>query len=390
MKNKCNSLERIRLSLEHKEPDRIPFDMGSSLDTGISAIAYKNLRDYLNFQKKEIRIYDQVQQLAFIDQDIFEYLKIDLKLFELGKPINKGLETDVKLEGDYKTFTDEWGIGLRMPVEGGLYFDMYKHPLSEINDVKELLKYPFPDAGDAGRFKLMKEKAEKYIKQEKVAYILGQNLGGIFEMSLWLRGFENFFTDLILNPGFAETILDIITENKIKFWNKALEEVGENVIVITESDDIASQDGPLISPDIYRKFIKPRLKRIIEFIRKKARTKVYVFYHSCGAVKEFIPDLIECGIDILNPVQVSAKGMDSKELKKLYGKDITFWGGGIDSQKILPYGTTNEVQDEVKRRIDDFAPGGGFVFNTVHCIQPDVPPENIVAMWETLQKYGKY
>lgn len=390
MKNTFTSLERVKCALEHKEPDKIPFDMGGSKVTGITATAYKNLRNYLKLPEKEIRIFDTTQQLSFVDEDVFEHLKIDVKPFEPDDPINPGFKTDVRKEGDYKLYSDEWGIVWRMPVDGGLYYDMYKHPLAEINNVKELMKYPFPKADDPGRFKPMKEKAEKYFHQDRVAYIMGRDIAGIFEVSLWLRGFENFFTDLVLNPGFAESILDIITEHKIEYWDKALDEVGENVLVVSETDDLASQEGLLISYEMYRKYIKPRFKRVVEFIRKKAKTKVYIFYHSCGAVKEIIPDLIECGIDILNPVQVSAKGMDSKELKKLYGNDLTFWGGGADTQIILPSGTPEQVRDEVKRRIDDFAPGGGFIFNTVHNIQADVSPENIIAMWETLQEYGKY
>jgi len=167
----------------------------------------------------------------------------------------------------------------------------------------------------------------------------------------------------------------------------ALDVVGDNVLVISEADDLASQNSLLVSANMYRQFIKPRHKKLFSYIKSKAQNKVYIFYHTCGAVKELIPDLIEAGVDILNPVQVNAKGMDSKELKKLFGKDITFWGGGVDTQHILPHGTPQEVRDETKRRIEDLAPGGGFIFNPVHNVQRDVPPENYMAMWETLQEY---
>ncbi len=390
MQTNITSLQRVKSALEHKEPDRIPFDLGGSKVTGISAVAYKNLRNYLKLPEKEQNIFDIVQQLVIVDEDVIDYLKIDVKTLNPNSPTNPGLATDIRREGDYKLFNNEWGIGWRMPVNGGLYYDIYSHPLEKVTGVDELIKYPFPEGDDPGRFKLMKETAEKYIKQDKVAYLLGRSASGIFEMSMWLRRMDNFLMDLILNPKLAEAVLDVITEHKLKYWDKALEEVGENVLIVSETDDLAAQNGLFMKPEIFRKFIKPRHKRIIDFIKKKAKTKVYVFFHSCGAVKELIPDLIECGIDILNPVQVNAKGMDSKELKKLYGNDITFWGGGIDTQKVLPFGTPQQVRDEVKRRIDDFAPGGGFVFNTVHNIQADVPPENIMAMWETLQEYGKY
>ncbi len=390
MANDLTSLERVRCTLEHREPDKIPFDLGGSKVTGIAATAYKNLRDYLKFPVIVISIFDIVQQLVLVDQDIFDYLKIDIKMLNPGKPIDPGLSTDIKQEGNYKLFDNEWGQGWRMPVDGGFYYDIYKHPFEKITGIEELMKYPFPKADDPGRFKSLKDTAHKYIKQEKVAYLLGRPIAGIFEEALRLRGYEFFLMDIVLNPKLAESILDILTEFKLKYWDIALEEVGENVLIITETDDVATQNGLFMAPEMYRKFIKPRHKRINDFIKKKARTKVYIFYHSCGAVKELIPDFIECGFDILNPVQVTAKGMDTKELKKLYGNDITFWGGGIDTQQVLPFGSPQQVRDEVKRRIDDLAPDGGFVFNTVHNIQADVPPENILAMWETLQKYGKY
>jgi len=185
-------------------------------------------------------------------------------------------------------------------------------------------------------------------------------------------------------------LLDAIAEVKMKYWERALALVGKNVMMVSEADDLASQNCALISPQLYRKLIKPRHTKLFSFIKKHAAVDVKIFYHSCGAVAPLLPDLIEAGIDILNPVQVSAAGMDTKELKRQFGKDLTFYGGGVDTQRILPRGTPAEVRDEVRRRIDDLAPGGGFIFNTVHNIQADVPPENIVAMWEAVREYGVY
>ena len=176
----------------------------------------------------------------------------------------------------------------------------------------------------------------------------------------------------------------------MRYWERALALVGPNVMMVSEADDLASQDRCLVSRELYLKLIKPRHTRLFSFIKKEAQVPVRIFYHSCGAVAPLIPDLIESGIDILNPVQVSAAGMDTARLKKEFGKDLTFYGGGVDTQQVLPRGTPQQVRDEVKRRIDDLAPGGGFIFNTVHNIQADVPPQNIVAMWETLQEHGVY
>jgi uroporphyrinogen decarboxylase len=162
------------------------------------------------------------------------------------------------------------------------------------------------------------------------------------------------------------------------------------VLVVSEADDIATQRGPIISPAMYRNFIAPRHRRLFDFIRKRAQARVYIFYHSCGAVKDLIPQLLDEGIDVLNPVQVSADGMDTSELKRRYGNSLTFWGGGVDTQHVLPHGTPQQVRDEVRRRVEDLAPGGGFVFSTVHNVQADVPPENYLAMWEALQEHGAY
>jgi uroporphyrinogen decarboxylase len=205
-----------------------------------------------------------------------------------------------------------------------------------------------------------------------------------------MRGFENFFCDMILNEKFAHALMSKITELKMQYWEKALEAVGENVLILSEADDLAAQRSLLCSIDLYKKMVSPYHKKLFSFMKEKARSKVYLFYHTCGSVKPLIPILIEEGVDILNPVQVNAVGMDTKDLKREFGKDLTFWGGGVDTQHVLPFGTPDEVRAEVKHRIDDLAPGGGFMFNPVHNVQSDVSPENYMAMWETFQEYGLY
>jgi uroporphyrinogen decarboxylase len=179
-----------------------------------------------------------------------------------------------------------------------------------------------------------------------------------------------------------------VMEIKMAYWDRALDLLEDNVDVVHEADDFAGQYKMLISPDAYRRIVKPLHKELFDFIH--ARTKAKLFFHSCGSIRPVIPDLIEIGVDILNPIQVSATGMDSAELKKEYGDDVVFWGGGVDTQRVLGDGTQEEVRAETKRRISDLAPGGGFVFAAVHNIQGNVPPENIMAMWETLQEYGVY
>jgi uroporphyrinogen decarboxylase len=179
-----------------------------------------------------------------------------------------------------------------------------------------------------------------------------------------------------------------LVEFKSAFWERALAEVGDLVDIVVEADDLGGQNAPLLSPRTYRSLIQPRHKRLFRFIKEQAPVKL--FYHTCGAVKGLIPDLVEAGIDILNPVQISAKGMGLCELKQEFGRDLVFWGGGVDTQGVLGTATPKQVKMHVKRNIEALAPGGGFVFAAVHDIQPNVPPENILAMWEAWQAYGVY
>jgi len=193
---------------------------------------------------------------------------------------------------------------------------------------------------------------------------------------------------LVLEPQFAERMMDRITDIYIESCSNYLDELGKYLQVFIYYDDLCGQDGWLIRPDLYRKMIKPKQRRLVEAVKRKTDAKL--FYHSCGASYDLIPDLIDIGFDIINPVQVSARGMDTLRLKRDFGRDIVFWGGGVDTQQVLPFGKPAEVVDEVKRRIDDLAPGGGFVFAAIHNIQAFVPPENIVAAFDTALDYGKY
>jgi len=384
------SYERIKTSLEHKEPDRVPFDLGGTVLTGMNKHCYVRLREYLGMRNKEIEVCDVIQQLARIDDDIIERLNVDVKCVDPNLPTKKGLSKDIQKIGDYYILTDEWGIGWRMPVSGGHYFDMFIHPLADADTEDDIKSFKWPNPIDSSRFSTLKDRADRYVKEQKRAYILGRQYAGIWETALWMCGFEKFFCDMVLNKSFAHALMEKITELKIQYWDKALETVGDNVLIVSEADDLATQNSLLSSVELYEEMVHPYHKRLYEFIKKKAKNKIYIFYHTCGAVKPLIPYLIEEGVDILNPVQVNAADMDTKVLKKEFGKDITFWGGGIDTQYILPYGTPQQIKEEVKRRIDDLAVGGGFIFAAVHNVQHDVPPQNFMAMWEALETYGIY
>jgi uroporphyrinogen decarboxylase len=382
------SRSRVEAALNHREADRVPYDLGGTILTGIHQHAYRRLRRFLGLPDGEIQIEDMHQQLAKVQEDVKARFKVDVWGINPGKV--PGASPPPWTDGDYHKIIDEWGIEWWMPVEGGFYYDMRRHPLADVDTVAGLEKLKWPDPVHPARFEGMAARADALMNQRQVAYVLGRNAPGVWEISLWMRGFENFFCDMVEKPAFAEALMDKICEIKMQYWAKALEVLGPNVMMISEADDLASQSKCLCSPAMYRRFIKPRHTKLFAFIKQHAQVPVKIFYHSCGAVAPLIPDLIESGIDILNPVQVSAAGMDTRELKKRFGKDLAFYGGGVDTQRVLPRGTPQEVKDEVRRRIDDLAPGGGFIFNTVHNIQADVPPENILAMWEALQEYGVY
>lgn len=380
--------ERIWSALQHKEPDQVPYDLGSTQVTSIHRIAYRNLLQHLGMEQaleKELRIFDRAQQLPYLDEDLLVRCHADVRGLAPQGPDCPEVEADGR-----RSFTDAYGITWTMPKDG-LYYDMTSHPLSELTLTDEAVdQLPLPQPEALTQVAGLREKGERIHRESDQAMIAIILSGGIFEQSFWVRGFKNFYLDLARHPSQACGLMDRLMELRLACWEIILEEVGDLIQVVMEADDLATQQSLMTSPEMYRKYVKPRHRRITSFIKQTAPGPIHIFFHSCGSVYDLIPDLIEAGFDILNPVQVSAAKMDTKQLKKQFGKDLTFWGGGVDTQHVLPHGTPAEVKDEVKRRIDDLAPGGGFVFSTVHNIQADVPPENIVAMWEALQEYGKY
>ncbi len=383
-----NSYERVKAALEHREPDRIPFDIGGAAVTGININALQNLKRYLGMPE-ETEIWDKITQLARTGEDLIERLKIDVKNVGPVGPSISGLIKDLGLIENHYRVIDEFGIGWQMPKDGGYYYDLYLHPLAHAETVKDIDNYPWPDPLDSARFKGIKESVDTVVNVEKRAYVMGRMSAGMWEHAIWMIGYEKFFTDMILNEKLVHAIMEKMLELKIKYWGKYLDIVGDNTMVVSTADDLGSQNGLLVSLDMYKKLIWPYHKRLFEFLKKESKEKIYIFFHNDGAIMETIPLLIEAGIDILNPFQVNCRGMDTKVFKKKYGNDLTIWGGSCDP-RILEFGTPEEVREETKRRIDDLAPGGGFIFASIHIIQGGVPPENIMAWWETLQKFGEY
>ena len=380
-----NSRERVQAALNHKEPDKIPFDLGGTPMSGIHIKAYKNLRDYLGMPDVEIRVTDTIQQLATVDDDMAERLEVDIN--NIAPRSSAKYNLVYRDEGSYTAYTDEWGIGWRQPKKGGLYYDMYDWPLAKFETIEDLKQnYVFPDASDPNRYVGLREKALATIDQGK-AVVVGSLSAGISEMHAWTRGFEKYFTDFYLYPELAEYIMDTVVEMKMVYWENVLGEVGDLVDVMIEADDLAGQDRLFFSPEQYRQFIKPRHTKLFQFMKSKSPAKL--FYHCDGAIRPLLWDLVESGIDILNPVQ-KVEGMEYADVKKEYGNDLVFWGAGVDTQRIFDKASPDEVRDEVKRNIDVMAPGGGLVLTPIHNTQATVPPENYMAMWETLQEYGKY
>jgi uroporphyrinogen decarboxylase len=383
-----NSRERGKMALNHKEPDRIPFDLGGTVLTSIHVNAYRNLRQYLGLPQKEIGVMDVFQQIAVVDDDMRELLKCDVRNVAPRSSATHDIVVNQTSMPGYRFFHDEWGIGWRMPKDGGFFYDMFDHPFANADSVADIDNFPWPDPVDPARFVGLADRA-KYVAEELgELVILGGLSAGFIELTAWTRGFAKFYPDLVTNLDWLTYLMDKIIDLKLAYWDIALPLVGEYADVVQEADDLAGQFDLLISPEIYRKVVKPRHKKIMDFIKERSDAKI--FFHSCGAIRGIIPDLIDIGIDIINPVQVSATGMESSALKRDFGDDIVFWGGLVDTQGAFTDGTPAQVRDEVRRRVDDFGPGGGFMAAAVHNIQANVPPENIMAMWETLQECGAY
>jgi uroporphyrinogen decarboxylase len=379
------SYERVATTLAHKEPDKIPFDLGGTMVSGININALNELRKHLGL-KGAGEVKDIITQMAHTGQEVIDLLKVDVKNVGPKVPDESQLK-DLGTRDGYHYLRDEWGMEWRMPLLGGQYYDLYKSPLAHVESVADVENYPWPNALNPIRYENLRLEADKIVYGEQKAYVLGRMSSGMWEHAMWMTGYEKFMTDMYMNPSVVQAIMERILEVKMQYWERALAAVGENVMVASCADDLGTQTGLLIGLDMYKDQIWPFHKRLFDFIKQKAESDIKIFFHNDGAIMETIPLLIEAGVDILNPFQVNCTGMDTKEFKRLYGNDITIWGGSCDTQHVLPYGSVQEVKDETKRRIEDLAPGGGFIFAPIHVIQNGVPPENIMAWWETLQEY---
>jgi uroporphyrinogen decarboxylase len=372
--------------LNHQEPDRVPIDLGG-FQTGIHKNAYKELIDYLGI-REEIAMLDPVQQIVKPSETILQKLHVDVRYITAHGPDSflGGIEKNVRNGRIWHDLKDEFGVVWSMPDDQQLYMDISHHPLANAG-INDIASYPFPDGSDKSRFTGIRESTMKL--RNETDFAISTGIGGVtYETCWYLRGLEQWYYDMLANPEFCEALIDQTFRFWYNYYIGFMEAVGDLVDIVMVGDDLAGQEGPLFSPVFYRAVVKPRQKKLMKHIR--SLTKAKIWYHTCGSCMEYIPDLIEMEVDIINPVQISARNMDPVQLKKKFGNNIVFWGGGIDAQHILPFASSDQVRKEVQKSLEIFKPGGGYVFNNVHNIQSGVPVVNILAMYEAAYEFGFY
>jgi len=382
--------ERVLKSLSHEEPDHLPYDISGTTVTAITRNAYQKAMRFRGWSTGyNPELVDPIQQIITPTEENLLKLKSDTR--RIGATRILQYEKNKIMEGDTIVVYDFYGCKWVYQPEIDIYFHLVSAPLEKCDNISDHLgKLPRP------QWDTYISDLEGCLNRQidmvgDCCGIADRNTAGFTENSLRIRGYENWFLDTLMDPEGVEALLEIILDDKIKYWdaviNWALRTGNEHKIqVISESDDLGAQNATILEPDMLRTMVIPRMKRLFTYIRQRL-PHIKIFLHCCGSIRPIIPDLIDAGVDILNPVQFTAKDMELKDLKKDFGKDLTFWGGGVDTQSTLNKGTPEQVRDEVKRIIDLMAPGGGFVFAPVHNVQEDVPPENFWAMWDALDEY---
>jgi uroporphyrinogen decarboxylase len=411
------SRERLLASIAHREPDRVPVDLGATPSSGISAIAYARLKKHLGMRGGATRVYDVVQQLAQPEEEILDRYRIDV--VDVGRTFDTA-DTDwydVTLFDGSAAQYPRWfrpqalpgggwhalapdGVEIATQLKDMNFFDQTCFPWMDgcPSDLREALPRamsrvhwaalahsPWDHAGDADFWETLRANALalRASTDRAIMVVVGCNL---FEWGTFLRRMDNFLMDLLAEPEEVGRLLDALMEVHLATLEKVCLAVGDVADICRFGDDLGTDTGPFMSPATYREMFKPRHGQLCDYVHKHSRMKT--FLHSCGSIYSLLPDLIECGFDVINPVQTACHQMEPERLKAEFGKDITFWGGGCDTRAVLNHGTPGQVMDDVRRRIDILASGGGFVFNTIHNILPDVPPENIEAMFEAVAEFG--
>jgi uroporphyrinogen decarboxylase len=410
------SRERILAAIEHREPDRVPIDLGATPSSGISAIAYGRLTRHLGLSRSQTRVYDVVQQLAQPEDAILERFKIDA--VDLGRMFNTRDEDwrPVRLFDGSAAAYPQWfqpaamedggwralaadGTEIAVQLKDMNFFDQTCFPWLEDYPADmsglaaamgkvhwaALAHSPWDHAGETGFWQQLRAHAIALREQSDraIMVVIGCNL---FEWGTFLRRMDNFLMDLLAEPEQVERLLEALMEIHLGTLEKVCQAVGDVADICRFGDDLGTDTGPFMAPATYRRFFKAQHTRLCAYVHRHSGMKTYL--HSCGSIHALLPDLIDAGFDVINPVQTACRDMDPARLKREFGKDIAFWGGGADTRATLNHGSVTEVRQDVLERLKTFAPGGGFVFNTIHNILPDVPPENIVAMFDAIEEYN--
>lgn len=415
-----NSRERVLAAIEHREPDRVPVDFGAMRSTGIMAVAYHRLLAALGLEGRKGRMYDLVQQLAIPDTEVLDRFGVDV--VDLGHliPTGPGWWKDWTLPDGSPALVPHWyepiedaengtvrvfdreGTEIAAQPKGCLYMEQSCFPLRDgppprtVDDVRKAMgkvvwaclpSPPWDRAGEEGFWTWLADACAAARKATDRAIMIAFG-GNLLEWLNFCYGIEDSLYLLASDESEASRILDLVLEVHLENLEKLIQAVGDNADIIQMGDDLGSQRSTLISPDMYRRLFKPRHQRLFRFIRDHSRLKV--FLHSCGSIRQVLGDLIDCGVEIVNPVQTNAGGMDPAGLKKEFGKHVTFWGGGCETQGVLHHGTPADVESMVRERLEIFKPGGGYVFNQVHNVMANIPPENVIAMLDAAHRYGGY
>jgi uroporphyrinogen decarboxylase len=405
--------DRVRTSLDHRQPDRVPVDFGGHRSSGIAAVAYAKLRKALGLPQRPIRVYDPIQQLAIVDDDVLERFHVDT--IELGRgfaqddqywadwTLPDGTPCQMpqwalpeRADGQWVLRAESGRVVGRMP-DGALYFEQCYWPYLDHDDLDRLPEAlaetiwvamrtpPGPLAmGQHGEQALAD--GARHLRAHTDRAILALFGGNLLEIGQFLYRNDNFLMLLAANPRRAHEFLDRLTEIHLRNLERFLAAVGPSIDIIVFGDDLGMQKGPQMSPAMYREFFKPRHAAM--WRRAKELADVKVMLHCCGGVRPLLADLIEAGLDAINPVQISCSGMDPAGLKRDFGRELTFWGGGCDTHATLPCGTPAEIRQHVRQQIEIFQPDGGFVFQQVHNILANVPPENVIAMFDAVAECG--
>jgi len=397
--------------MNHQETDRIPVDFSGHRSSGISAMLYPKLRAHLGFPPRPVRVYDPIQQLAIVDDDILDLFGVDT--IELGRGFALQDEdwSDWILPDSTPCFLPAWiqperqekrwilksssGRVFGQMVDGSHFFEQTFYPFFEKEDLNAIAGAmdecmwcavqapPGPRVSGPNGNKRLAEGA-KQLRESTDRAIIGLFGGNLLEMGQFLYRNDVFLMLLASEPKKAHTFLESLTEVHLANLENFLTAAGPFIDIVLFGDDLGMQTGPQISPAMYREFFKPHHKRMWQ--QAKSLADVKVMLHCCGGVRELLPDLIDAGLDAINPVQISVRGMDAKTLKAEFGKDLVFWGGGCDTQTVLPKGSPEEIQQHVRKQVSALSKGGGFIFQQVHNIMSNVPPENVAVMFEALKQ----